>query len=45
MEEKVSELKDWKPKAGGYGETFKKGIQTEFELIDDINIIKECFNK
>ncbi len=38
----MSELKDWKPQPGGYGEAFRKEIQTKIELIDelidDINI-------
>ncbi len=45
MEEKVSELKDWKLQPGGYGEVFRKEIQTKIELIaeliNDINIKKE----
>ncbi len=34
----MSELKEWKPQPGGYGETFRKENQTKIELINDIKI-------
>ncbi len=34
----MSELKEWKPQPGGYGEAFRKEIQTKIELINDIKI-------
>ncbi len=32
----MSELKDWEPQPGGYGEEFRKEIQAKVELIDEL---------